>query len=82
MYLTHVLHDGSAWLMLACLMVFVGVVIGLFTEAGSGIASHPFTRPGLGGGMGDLPPEATGRAEIESMLWGHPRPPRRARRSR
>jgi hypothetical protein len=78
-FLIQALHDGSPWLLLACLTLFAGVVIGLFTEQGSGIASHPFTKPSTGGALAsDLPPESIGRAGLEPTLWGHPRPPRRA----
>ena len=79
-FLTTALHNGSPWLLLACLMILAGVVIGLFTEAGSGIASHPFTRPNGGGELAsDLPPASIGRAEFEPILWGHPHPPKRHR---
>ena len=44
LYLTHALHDGSLWVVGACLMVFAGVVVGLFTRAGSEISSHPYGR--------------------------------------
>jgi hypothetical protein len=76
-YLDHALHDGSPWVLLACLVIFAGVVVGLFTERGSGISYHPYTRPELGGQLAsDLPPESIGRAELEPLLWGK----RRARR--
>ena len=44
MYLAHALHDGSLWVVGACLLVLAGVVVGLFTRAGSEIASHPYGR--------------------------------------
>jgi hypothetical protein len=44
MYLHTALHDGSLWLLLDCLVIFVGVVIGLFTEKGSAISHHPYSR--------------------------------------
>ena len=76
MTIYHMLHDGSGWLLLACLVMTVGVVVGLYTEAGSGIASHPYTRAnGSGELASDLPPESIGRAELEPLLWGHPRSP-------
>ena len=75
MTLTHMLHDGSGWLLLASLAMVVGVIVGLYTEAGSGIASHPYTRAnGSGELASDLPPESIGRAEIEPLLWRHRRP--------
>jgi hypothetical protein len=69
MYFHRALHDGSLWFLLACLVLFAGVAIGLFTEAGSGIARHPYSKPDLGGELGaDLPPESIGRAELEPSL--------------
>jgi len=74
MYLTHALHDGSPWLVLACLTTLVGVVMGVFTERGSGIAVHPYTRAEDGGELAsDLPAESIGRPEFEPVLWGHAR---------
>src|SRR4051812_32673596 len=69
------LHDGSLWFLLACLAILVGVVVGLFTERGSGISHHPYTKPELGGELAaDLPPESIGRAELEHWLWRRPAP--------
>jgi hypothetical protein len=69
------LTDGSPWLLLVCLLMFIGVVIGLYTEQGSGIAHHPYTSPHDGGELGsDLPPESLGRAALEPTLWGHHAP--------
>lgn len=78
-FLTTAWHDGSVWLILACLAVFVGVVVGLYTRSGSEISAHPYAKGGDGGDLGtDMPAEMTGREEIEPRLW-----PRRAgRRSR
>jgi hypothetical protein len=74
-FLTRALHDGSAWMMLACLFLLFGVV-GLYTRAGSGIGAHPYAKDADGGDLGtDMPAEATGREELEPVLW-----PRRARR--
>ena len=74
MTFTHMLHDGSGWLLLASLAMVVGVIVGLFTEAGSGIATHPYTKAGTGGALAsDLPSESIGRAGIEPLLWGHRR---------
>jgi hypothetical protein len=67
------------WLILACLTVFcltvfVGVVVGLSTRSGSEISAHPYAKVGDGSALGtDMPSEATGREEIEPVLW-----PRRA----
>jgi hypothetical protein len=36
-FLTTALHNGSIWLLVACLMVFVGVVLGLYTRSGTGM---------------------------------------------
>jgi hypothetical protein len=78
--LNNALHDGTPWLALACLVIFAGVVIGFYTRTGSGINAHPYKRGGNGGDLGtDMPAEATGREELEPILWprraGH-RPPR------
>jgi len=69
-FVTHALHNGSVWLIVACLAVLVGVVLGLYTRSGSEIASHPYAKGGDGGDLGtDMPPEATGREEMEPLLW-------------
>ncbi len=71
MTLYHMLHDGSVWLLIACFTMVVGVVVGLYTEAGSGIASHPYTRASNGGELAsDLPPESLGRPAFELLLSG------------
>ena len=81
-FLDTALHDGSPWFMLACLVVFVGVVVGLYTRTGSGIGSHPYEKAGDGGDLGtDMPAEATGREELETILWPR-RSGRRVRRDR
>jgi len=70
------LHDGTPWLALTCLVMFAGVVVGFYTRTGSGINAHPYEKGGNGGELGtDMPPEATGREELEAVLW-----PRRAGR--
>ena len=77
-FLTHALHDGSVWLIVACLAVLVGLVLGLYTRSGSEITSHPCAKGGDGSNLGtDMPPEATGREELEPLLQ-----PRRAGRRR
>jgi hypothetical protein len=77
-YLTRALHDGSLWLVLVCVLMFAGVVVGLYTRTGSEISSHPYSNPEDGGEMAsDLPPESMGREELEPRLW-----PRRAGRRR
>ena len=77
-FLDTALHDGSSWLILACLVLFAGVV-GLYTRTGSGINPHPYEKAGDGGDLGtDMPPEATGREELETILS----PGRSGRRSR
>jgi hypothetical protein len=63
------LHNGSLWMLVACIVVFAGVVVGVMTNAGSGISSHPYENPYDGGELAsDLPPESIGRAEIEPLL--------------
>ena len=69
-FLSSAIHDGSPWLIVACVMVFAGVVIGLYTRSGSEISSHPYVKGGNGGELGtDLPSEGTGREELEARLW-------------
>jgi hypothetical protein len=81
-FLSSALHDGSPWLLLACVMVFAGVVIGLYTRSGREISSHPYARHGNSGELGtDLPSQITGREELEARLWPR-RAGRRARRHR
>jgi hypothetical protein len=81
-FLDTALHDGSPWLVVACFVVFAGVVAGLYTRDGSGISSHPYGQAGDGGDLGtDMPSEATGREELETILWPR-RAGRRARRGR
>jgi hypothetical protein len=68
-FFADVLHNGSLWLLAACTLVIAGVIVALFTEAGSGIASHPYSDPHDGGELAsDLPPESIGRAEFDSIL--------------
>ena len=75
-------HDGSVWLIVACLTVFAGVVVGLYTRSGSEISTHPYAKVGDGSAPGtDMPSEATGREEIEPVLWPR-RSGRRTRRRR
>jgi hypothetical protein len=69
-FLTTALHDGSVWLIVACVTVLVGVVVGLYTRSGSEISAHPYAKVGDGSAVGtDMPSEATGREEIEPVLW-------------
>jgi hypothetical protein len=66
------LNDGSLWLLLVCVLMFIGVVIGCYTEGGSGIARHPYDSPhGAGELASDMPPESIGRAQLEPLLWRH-----------
>ena len=68
-FLTNAWHDGSVWLIVACLAVLVGVVVGLYTRSGSEISDHPYAKVGDGSAVGtDMPSEATGREEIEAVL--------------
>ena len=77
-FLDTALHDGTPWLVLACVVLLVGVA-GLYTRSGSGISSHPYEKGGDGGDLGtDMPPQATGREELETILS----PARSGRRSR
>jgi hypothetical protein len=75
-FLTTALHDGSPWLLLACLVMFIGVGVALYTRTGSGINAHPYAKVGDGSELGtDMPAEATGREEMERILRPN-RPPR------
>ena len=68
MFLASALHDGSGWVMLACLVLFAGAV-GLYTRRGSGLDAHPYAKGGDGGDLGtDMPAEATGREEMDAVL--------------
>jgi hypothetical protein len=81
-FLAHALHDGTLWLAVACMAVLAGVVVGLYTRSGSEISSHPYAKGGDGGRLGtDMPSEATGREEVEPLLWPR-RAGHRARRRR
>ena len=69
-FLIDALHDGSGWVMLACLVLLAGVVVGLYSRSGGEISAHPYDKGGDGGDLGtDMPSEATGREEIEPILW-------------
>jgi hypothetical protein len=71
-FFTIALHDGTLWVLLACVVVVVGVGVGLFTRTGSGINAHPYPRSGDGVGLAtDMPAEATGREELAALLT-HP----------
>jgi hypothetical protein len=68
-FLHTALHDGSPWLVFVCFAMFAGVAVGLYTRNGSGINSHPYEQADGGGEIGtDMPPEATGREELEAIL--------------
>ena len=74
-YLQSAWHDGSLWVVGSCIVLFVGVVVGLYARSGMAINSHPYEKPADGGELAaDLPAEATGREEFETMLL--PRRPR------
>jgi hypothetical protein len=69
-YVSTSLSDGSLWIVLVCLVLVAGVVIGLYTRLGSGISSHPYSKVHGSGELGtDLPDESIGRAELEPLLW-------------
>jgi hypothetical protein len=74
MNLSNVVQNGSLWLLLACGLLFVGVVIGTFTKRGSGISSHPYTKSDGGELASDLPPELLGDADVEPGVWTPPAP--------
>jgi hypothetical protein len=67
-FLNTALHDGSPWAILACLVAFAGVVIGLYTRSGSEISSHPYAKGADGDVDTDPPSGATGREEFERLL--------------
>ena len=81
-FLSSALNNGSLWAILACLVVFAGVVLGMYTRSGSEISSHPYAKGGDGGELGTDPPSgASGREELEPLL-SPLRAGRRARRHR
>jgi hypothetical protein len=81
-FLDTALHDGTPWVIAACLVVFAGVVIRLYTPSGSEISSHPYAEGTDGGDGGtELPSEPTGREEFERLLRQR-RARRRTRRKR
>jgi hypothetical protein len=68
--LSSALNNGSPYLILACIVVFAGVVVGFYSRRGSGIDAHPYTKSEQGGELGsDMPPESIGRPEMEPLLW-------------
>jgi hypothetical protein len=76
MNLSNVVQNGSLWLLLACGLLFLGVVIGTFTKRGSGISSHPYTKSDGGELASDEPPEVLGYTDVEPELWTPPAPAR------
>jgi hypothetical protein len=59
-YLHSALHDGSAWVVFACVALFVGVVVGLYSRSGMAIDAHPYDKPADGDEIApDLPADAT-----------------------
>jgi hypothetical protein len=44
MTVSDMFHGGSLWLLLVCVLLVAGVVIGLFTRRGSGIDVHPYAK--------------------------------------
>jgi hypothetical protein len=75
-YLSTALHNGSLWVIVACVAMFVGGGVFLYSRAGSGINAHPYAKGGDGRAPGtDMPAEATGREEMQQVL----RPRRRSR---
>jgi hypothetical protein len=82
-YLETALHDGSPWVLLACFVVFAGVVVGFYGRGAMDINPHPHPceKPGDGTDLGtDMPAEATGREELEAILWPRRRGGRRPSR--
>jgi hypothetical protein len=54
-------------IVIACIVMFVGVVYGYYTVSGSGIAEHPFGKIYSGAPGAHVPASASGRDERVSM---------------
>jgi hypothetical protein len=54
-------------IVIACIVMFVGVVYGYYTVSGSGIAEHPFGKIYSGAPGAHAPASASGRDERVSM---------------
>jgi hypothetical protein len=54
-------------IVIACIVMFVGVVYGYYTVSGSGIAEHPFGKIYSGAPGASGPASASGRDELVSM---------------
>jgi hypothetical protein len=54
-------------IVIACIVMFVGVVYGYYTVSGSGIAEHPFGKIYSGAPGANGPASASGRDERVSM---------------
>jgi hypothetical protein len=80
-FLETALHDGSLWVLLACSVVFAGVVVGFYGRGVTEINPHPYEKTGDGTDLGtDMPADATGREELEAILWPQRRGGRRPSR--
>jgi hypothetical protein len=48
-YLKSAWHDGSLWVVCSCIVLFVGVAVGLYARSGMAISFHPYDKPADGG---------------------------------
>jgi hypothetical protein len=48
-YLKSAWHDGSLWVVCSCIVLFIGVVGGLYARSGMAISFHPYDKPADGG---------------------------------
>jgi hypothetical protein len=63
------LAPGSWVIVGFCVFVFVGLVVGYYTERGSGITARPYTKV-YGGAPGAYGPgDVSGRDHRESVSW-------------
>ena len=60
----------GSWVIVGfCVFLFVGVVVGYYTERGSGITARPYTKV-YGGAPGAYGPgDVSGRDHRESVSW-------------
>jgi hypothetical protein len=63
------MRDGSLIIVAVCLWTFVGVVVGYYTQRGSGIIARPYGKV-YGGAPGAIGPgEVSGHDSRERVDW-------------
>jgi hypothetical protein len=71
---------GGSWIFLGVIIFgLYGVVIGIYTIAGSGINQHPYSKVGQNAAGARGPCSISGHDESDSTLQLHRRRPRRAK---